>query len=322
MTRKKKKGKSMSKDRCTVRPLRCRIAGAVGVLCLLMSGLLASCSPEAPWSTKDVKITMQQRLVSAGFAEYTFSTNKDAYYLIACQPVKEGYNPMEHQKQFMTAALDSAEREYLEWRAWQLENDEFIIAPFASHALQYGKVEHFFTSLESETDYWVYAFVVNPDKKTPAGTLYLETIHTRDKSVLDIHFEYRIKGYWDYVYPVDTLGNIYTRFPFLATTRDSAELTDIFHQTAEEYFNELFLGIMESSFLTEQNVRYGVQAVYNGPFGNGGTHFEPGGTYYTAIAGCDGTIGNNVIYKFKWTGEDLEAYFRDEDSIINNGEND
>ena len=28
------------------------------------------------------------------------------------------------------------------------------------------------------------------------------------------------------------------------------------------------------------------------------------------------SMENNVIYKFHWTGEDYEAYYRDEDSFI------
>ena len=42
--------------------------------------------------------------VSAGFAQCSFSTTKDAYYLISIEPVRAGYNPMDHQKQFMMLA--------------------------------------------------------------------------------------------------------------------------------------------------------------------------------------------------------------------------
>ena len=48
---------------------------------------------------------------------------------------------------------------------------------------------------------------------------------------------------------------------------------------------------------------------------------EEGHTYYTAIAGCDGVVDGGVIYKFRWTGEDFETYFKDEDSIVSYGEN-
>ena len=41
-------------------------------------------------------------------------------------------------------------------------------------------------------------------------------------------------------------------------------------------------------------------------------------TYYTAIAAWDGLMGNNVIYKFKWTGENFEAYFTEKTSVEGN----
>ena len=56
------------------------------LLCLSLGAMLlwfSSCNPEAPWATKDVIIQMKAKTVSAGFAEYSFSTNKEAYYLIA-----------------------------------------------------------------------------------------------------------------------------------------------------------------------------------------------------------------------------------------------
>ena len=142
---------------------------------------------------------MSIKTVSAGFIECDFSTNVEAYYLIACVEAVEGENPLDHAKQFMTLALDSANVEYLTWRNKLLKEGEFNIAPFASHSLQYGPVTHFFTGLLPESDYWVYAFVVNPQTLQPAGKLYFERVTTLDESIMDVHFEYRIKGRWDYI---------------------------------------------------------------------------------------------------------------------------
>ena len=45
--------------------------------------------------------------------------------------------------------------------------------------------------------------------------------------------------------------------------------------------------------------------------------FEEGHTYYTAIVSFDGFIGHNVIiYRFTWTGEEMEAYFKQQQSIV------
>ena len=123
---------------------------------------------------------------------------------------------------------------------------------------------------------------------------------------------------WDYIYPVDSLGDIYTRFPYVAATRDSA---DIAHSDDEaiDYFEDLYLNIMKNK-LTE-NILYGVKASHNDGF-DSDVNFEQGHTYYTAIAGWDGIIGQNVIYKFTWTGDNFDKYFRDADSIISDGEDD
>ena len=288
---------------------------------ILMAVLLTACNPEAKWTTKDVTIDINPYTVSAGFVECSFTPNKNTYYLIACQPVQEGYDPMtpEHQKQFMTMALDSAKQAYLDWRQWILKEGHFTIAPFSSHSLQYGNVDHFFTNLMPQTDYWIYAFVVDPEKEAPVGKLHLKTITTKDHSIADVHFDYRVRGLWDYIYPLNPDGKINNHYPYLATTVDSADLVELYDSiTFQEYFLAYFLAVAEMDY--KEAVRFGVQAVYND--GWTGAHFQEGHTYYTGIISYDGFMGNGVVYRFLWTGENYEAYFKDEDSIIGGGEND
>lgn len=295
-----------------------KIKGAI-ILSIFIALLFAACNPNAEWTTRDVVIGMKAQTVSAGYIEYNFTPSKDAYYFIACEPVREGEDPQAHPKQFMMLALDSANTAYINWRNWLLKEGEFNIAPFASHMLQYGSISHFFTNLLPNTDYWIYAFVVNPDKLEPAGKLYLETVTTAQTSVMDVHFEYRVRGYWDYIYPLNPDGKINNRFPYLAATADSAYIADYEVRTPEEYFSDLF--DVYAEFNSPENIRYGVQVVENN--GTDATIcFIAGHTYYTAIAAFDGMLGNNVIYKFTWTGEDCEAYFRDEDSVVSDGEDD
>ena len=75
------------------------------------------------------------------------------------------------------------------------------------------------------------------------------------------------------------------------------------------------------SFLTmsksdlKENIHYGVSVVYNDGYLSEEA-FEEGHTYYTAIVSFDGFIGNNVIYRFVWTGEEMEAYFKQQQSIV------
>ena len=276
---------------------------------------LSSCNTESIWTTDDVKVTMSVTTVSAGFIECTFSTNKEAYYLIAIEPVQEGVNPMEHQKQFMTLALDSAYADYLMWRSRLLKEGEFNIAPFASHTLHYGSEDYFFTGLWPETTYWVYAFVVNPETLKPTGALYLQTVTTKDESIMDIHFDYRVKGRWDYIYPMDTLGNIYGRFPYIATTLDSltlAEEDSLYTQEAAALYLYLWC-LARFTDPSEADVLYGVHAVENDGY-QSSEYWQEGHTYYTAICGYDGSFKQMTIYKFLWTGDSCNYYFRDTDS--------
>lgn len=296
--------------------IKFKISNLKSQIALLFIIMLSSCNPDAPWTTQNVSVRMHTRVVSAGYAEVSFSTDRDAYYFIDCVPVREGENPLEHPKQFMMLALDSAYTAYIEWRNWLLKEGEFNIAPFSSHMLQYGAVDRFFTNLKPETDYWVYAFVVNPEKLEPVGKLYLETITTTDHSIMDVHFEYRVRGLWDYIYPLNPDKNINNSYPYLAATQDSAYLTDVEKQSPEEYFSSLFDMLAKAGAVSD--IRYGVQAVQNDGI-NSFVLFEQGHTYYTAIAGFDGVVGGGVIYKFTWTGEDFEAYFTDEDNIVTYG---
>jgi len=286
---------------------------------LAVIGLLAllalACNPEAKWDTNDVTITITPTTVSAGYIECSFSTNKEAYYLVACEPVRtDGPDPMDpkYHKQFMMLALDSANTEYIVWRSFLLQQGEFTVAPFASHCLQYGNIDHFFTNLTPGQDYWIYAFVVDPDKLKPEGKLFIQKLTTSTESKVDVHFDYRIRGLWDYIYPLNPDGKINNHFPYLAATRDSAGLAYL-GQTPEEYFTELFLAM--SLYDLKDNIRYGVNVVYNDGYSSDEA-FEEGHTYYTAIVSFDGFIGNNVIYQFTWTGEEMEAYFTEKNSIV------
>lgn len=285
------------------------------VLCPLSLLLTPSCNPEAKWETNDVEIQMSLSTVSAGFIECTFSTNKEAYYLVAIEPVREDYNPLDHQKQFMMLALDSANVSYLKWRNELLQKGESNVAPFASHALQYGHIDYFFTGLYPNNEYWVYAFVVNPETMKPAGKLYLQTVKTTYESIMDIHFDYRIKGRWDYIYPVDTAGKIYGRFPYIATTRDSLSIVaDSIHEDTDSaaVISLAFWALERFFYPDSAEVFYGVRAVENDGW-QSAENFEEGHTYYTALCGFDGSFKQLTVYRFTWTGDSCNIYLRDTD---------
>lgn len=295
-------------------------SGLIAILMAVVALCATSCNPEAPWTTDNVTVNMKITTVSAGFAECSFSTNKEAYYFIACEPVRAGYDPMQHQKQFMMLALDSAYSEYLMWRTRLLRDGELNVASFSNHSLYYGQTDYFFTGLLPEQDYWIYAFVVDIETLKPAGKLYLQQITTTSESIIDVHFDYRVKGLWDYIYPHDTLGNIYTRFPYIATTRDSADLADKDSITGDMEAIAYFVFWSLERFLdpSKANVLYGVRAIENDGWQTNEV-FEEGHTYYTAISGYDGSFKQTTVYKFHWTGDSCNYYFRDTDpaNIVN-----
>lgn len=293
---------------------RLTVKGILSLLLLPCSLFLASCNPEAKWETEDVTINMQVTTVSAGFIECSFSTSKEAYYLVSISPVKKDYDPMTHQKQFMMLALDSANVQYLKWRNELLNQGEFNIAPFSSHALQYGAIDYFYTGLLPNQDYWIYAFVVNPETMEPAGKLYLQEITTTKESIMDIHFDYRVKGRWDYIYPVDTLGNIYSRFPYIATTVDSLKLVDSeFGTDSAAVAHFVFWAFERFTDPSKAVVYYGVHSVENDGY-QSAENFQAGHIYYTAISGYDGSFRQTTVYKFTWTGETCNLYYHDTDS--------
>ena len=285
----------------------------ITLLLILCSFLLASCNTEAYYETKDVEVKMNITNVSSGFIECEYSTNKDAYYLIAIREPWEDFNPITHQKQFMQLALDSAYAEYLLWRNDLLHQQEFTIAPFSSHSLQYGKTSHFFTGLTPYTDYWVFAFPVDPETMRPAGKLVLENIKTSIASTVDVRFEYRVRGMWDYLYPVDTLGHINARYPYIAITKDSLELTTEIAEWGTPL--PFFYNWEEDMFDNPEtaDIFYGVKATEHDDRLLTTCTFEEGHTYYTGITGFDGLFKHMAVYKFTWH-KDCVYYFQDTDS--------
>ena len=275
--------------------------------------LFSSCGSEAKYETEGVEVRMTIQNVSAGFVECSFSTNKDAYYLIAiCEPW-ENYNPVANSKQFMQLALDSAYAEYLFWRNDLLRDKEFNVAPFSSHSLQYCQIRHFFTGLKLDHDYWVYAFPVNPETMKPVGKLVLEHVHTSMESTVEMRFDYRVRGEWDYIYPIDTMGQIFTRYPYIATTIDSAVIAqDSLNYSADPMMYFLYWEAQAFLYPEIATPYYGVKAILNDGE-QSALVFEEGHTYYTGITGFDGLFKRLTVFKFKWT-KGCDFYFHDTDS--------
>ena len=140
---------------------------------MILAALFAGCRTDALYETEDVRLDLKIARTSCGFVEAKFSTDKDAYYYVSIEKVREGVDPMSIENQFKTLALDYAYKEYINWRFEHLYNGEEHIAEFSSHSLQYGDQDKFFTDLDPDSDYSVLCFVVDPNTNKPCGDLVL-----------------------------------------------------------------------------------------------------------------------------------------------------
>lgn len=292
------------------------------VLCsLFLLCSLAACNPEEiPASTNNVEISIDVQKVSAGYAHVTFSTNKRAFYLIGIQAAQADVDPQKVAKHFMLMALDRAYVDYLYWRNQQLQQLTPFIADFASHSLQYGTVDQFFTFLDTDQDYWVYAFVVDHTSNKPAGRLFYQTIHTNDSSLIPIDFHYRVEGAWDYVYPMDSMGEIHSHIPWVGETIDSLTLRQQGWNSPGEYFFHRFTQQYENP---DSPVNYGIAAKENDGEGDHTSNikFEIGKTYYTGMATLDAPLVYPLpehvydIYRFTWQGDTTNIYLTPADTL-------
>lgn len=285
----------------------------VGTIIMLFIG--TSCQPEAVEAhTKNVTITMNVEQLSAGYINMSFTTNRKAFYLTGIHPVREGINPQKVAKQFMLLALDSAYVDYLYWRNQQLQELTPFIADFASYALQYGNTQQFFTLLKPSTDYWIYAFVVDPNTNKPAGSLFIQTITTDSICRIPMLFEYRVEGRWDYVYPKDSLGEINSHTPWVCETIDSITLRRQGWDSPGDYFLSRFKEVYDGTY---QRILYGIYAHENNGIDNGIslTNFQTGKTYYTGMSALDAPLSYPLdtntydIYRFTWMGDTTDLYF-------------
>lgn len=294
---------------------------------VLFVAALMACNPEAPYTLdKDSQIKIDVRQLSAGFLEAEFTPNSLAYYLVSADKVVPDTDPETYSKQFMQLVLDSAYKEYINWRYDLLYMGVPVhqIASFKDHALQYGSTHYFANYLDPDSDYWLYAFVVNPETNKPVSKLFMQTVHTKVRSEIPCRFRYRIRGSWDYVYPIDTItGEILPDFPYAVATIDSVSLRkavadwDPEMQSPAFFFVDSLLHLLKNRD-KHARILYGVYAHNNDGYGDGtsNTYFEEGVTYYTGMGGVDGGLveGQNGIYKFTWH-EGMDVVFEPEQTL-------
>ncbi|MBQ7531422.1 MAG: hypothetical protein IJT12_06910 [Paludibacteraceae bacterium] len=283
---------------------------------------LSSCNPEAKAvSGLDVEIKMSPVIVSSGFMQVTFEPNKEAYYHIGIIPAEQAPDTSNsyNVRTFMALMLDKAYADYLYWRSDLLEQGTPYVAEFPTHSLQYGKVEHCFTLLEPDKDYMIFAFVVDAKTNKPDGRLFTYYLSTEAESVFEdaMQFEYRVRGYWDYVYPVSIYGDIMSWVPWVGATIDSLMLVETDYLNPLDFFVQTFHEYMQ--YQENDRIHFGIYAHNNDGIGDGSsmTFFDEGHTYYTGVAMMDGYLSSSAsaIYKFRWEGEKTQLFFTSQDIL-------
>lgn len=263
---------------------------------ILLSALLVivftGCQEQAEWHTHNVLIDMDVTTVSSGYVHASFTPNKDCYYAIGVMPVNDGFDPIHHDKQFMSLMVDSMYASYLAWRYDHLKQGEEYIASFSSHCLQYGVTDYYFENLTPEKDYWVYCFVVDPDHNQPAGDLKLATITTKKMQGKPIRFDARVDSTFIFVYPRDTVDNkLVDNIPYSWGVVDSVTLYSEY-SSITEYTNEVY----------ELYQHWGLTGERGVSFENLDFMLEKGCLYYLYAACIDGGMTNRTVFKFIWDG--------------------
>ncbi len=290
-------------------------------LSAVVLSVFTACDPEVKAvSGMNVVIDINPVASSSGFIRCIFTPNKDAYYHIGIIPVSEAPDVTNNAavRTFMSLMLDKTYADYIYWRYDLLVNGSPYVAGFPTHSLQYGETDKMFTLLKPGTDYMIYAFVVDAKTNKPDGRLFTYNMSTTEKSLCkDTKFEYRVKGMWDYIYPVDgESGIVLTYVPWAGKTIDSLQMYDTGYYAGyvspRAYFMSEFNDYME--YQENDRLHLGIYAHNNDGVGDGTseTLFEEGHTYYTAITVMDGYFEDNamVIYKFRWEGEKTSLLFK------------
>ncbi|MBO4465101.1 MAG: hypothetical protein J5748_00285 [Bacteroidales bacterium] len=266
--------------------------------------LLAGCKTESKYHLLGVKFEIEVASVTKGYIHTYFYPSTVAYYVTGCMPVNDNYDPINKSQQFMTLMVDSLYIDYLDWRYDYLRNQEDYIADFASHSLQYGDSEKYFQNLQPDTDYWVYAFVVDPGTKEPFDKLWLTTVRTDSLSTCRAYFDTRVQGSYFYMYPREgeegaILGNV----PYTGGIVDALDLVEAFplpldfvgklDKYSERAYNlAVDYGILDD--ITYTDVK---QINYAGRFKNGHT-------YYIIIGELQGGIYNRAYFRFVYNSSD------------------
>ncbi len=288
----------------------------IPIACLCILGL-NSCRTQSKYHILGVDIKISVQDVSSGYIRAGFEPTRDAYYAIGCIPTDSEYDPENKPDQFMTLMVDSLYRNYLDWRYGYLKQQEDYIADFASHSLQYGSSEALFQGLSNDTSYWVYAFVVDPNTKSPYGGLFMQQVRTGTHESHSIWFDTRVQGSYLYFYPRQSAGgDIVENVPYTGGIVDSVSIVNrypfpsdtSFLYSLNRYCDEIYSNASTYGILSQ--ITYtGIRQI------NKSGELEEGTGYYIYMGELDGEIIERTYYRFvydktAWV-QDISLYYRE-----------
>lgn len=291
-----------------------RKSGVILAAVLLL--IAAGCTTKSKYHLFGVKFDIDVNEVTRGYIHVNFRPSTVAHYVTGCMKVNDDYDPVEKSEQFMTLMVDSLYQDYLKWRYDYLKNQIDYIADFASHSLQYGDSEKYFQDLEPDTDYWVYAFVVDPYSKEPFDDLWLLTVHTDSLAAYRAWFDTRFQGNYLYLYPREYEGGpILEDIPYTAAILDSLEVMYSYTDPGEPFIDKLnaysdhVFEVAKKFDILETFSYTGVRQV---EFGNS---WASGNSYYIFMAEIQGDLCNRAYYRFVYDpskhAQEVTPYWRD-----------
>ena len=263
---------------------------------------LASCNPDAKYSTKPVYITLEvdSSVTSSATLKVNITPEKDVYYYCGII-TEEAFNNHGYDFRFMQYITDSVYSEYLSWRKNLVARSMPYVASFSSHSLGYGKDSRVFTNLNSGTDYIIYAFCVNPEAVSPMGELFVTWAETAGVSMSTLTFTYSIEHKSDGVWLTIEPSN--DDEPYINDI-EGKEMLD-YNEGPADYLHDLMQiyaeigsttddGVLSRGFMTQKIDQYAL----------------PGKEYCVMAAGYDGGFTTPVYYVWFTYHDDMEDIIR------------
>ena len=296
----------------------------------IISLLCISCSEQSPYYIRNTRIDINVNLVSAGIIQVEFVPNKEAFYYFGITELEQDQTePYDDENQFMEKVLNRAYSNYMDWRYEQNEKGAPYIASFADHTLAYGRTDKYFINLKPDTRYFIYAFIVDPQDQQYKGQLFSTVVTTTVKSEIDAYFDMTIDRDWDFVYPLNSKGEVVSVVPYKVSIIDkntimehfAGDTFDYFHKPAWYFLFNVFTDSTGTDSIKISNPlenSFGVSCRQHDGSDPRIITFQENETYYAAICSADGLYQHEslIIYRFTWEGNDTHIIFgHDKDGV-------